>query len=250
MLLHSSTCDLSGRMPRRKKLTKLNAWKAKQETKKPADEQKLEVTVQEPTDDPEVQVRVREPADDQDVEVREREPADSPEVVETGEWKEEFMFNPFTGNDQLELADQLNLSVERYLNIQERNVPLEAPINPIRIIGDGNCFYRAISYLICGTQDYHDVLRQRTVEYMSTLSEDVYRPWLAFEHPEKTMDQYLSRDGRSMQNRHPADPRAWATQVEINAMSSLLGRRIFVYDKEDCAHDTLQKRSRAWSTTN
>ncbi|XP_035669264.1 uncharacterized protein LOC118411233 isoform X3 [Branchiostoma floridae] len=55
MLLHSSTCDLSGRMPRRKKLTKLNAWKAKQETKKPADEQKLEVTVQEPTDDPEVQ---------------------------------------------------------------------------------------------------------------------------------------------------------------------------------------------------
>ncbi|XP_078596399.1 uncharacterized protein LOC144873191 isoform X1 [Branchiostoma floridae x Branchiostoma japonicum] len=218
-------------MPRRKKLTKLNAWKAKQETKKPADEQKLEVTVQEPADDPEVQVRVREPADDQDVEVREREPADSPEVVETGEWKEEFMFNPFTGNDQLELADQLNLSVERYLNIQERNVPLEAPINPIRIIGDGNCFYRAISYLICGTQDYHDVLRQRTVEYMSTLSEDVYRPWLAFEHPEKTMDQYLSRDGRSMQNRHPADPRAWATQVEINAMSSLLGRRIFVYGK-------------------
>ncbi|XP_078582369.1 uncharacterized protein LOC144865469 isoform X1 [Branchiostoma floridae x Branchiostoma japonicum] len=257
-------------MPRRKKRnwTRWDAWIAKQETKKPADEQKLEVTGQEPADDLEVQVRgqgqaddlevqvrgqepaddlevqvrgqaddlevqVRgqEPADDQDVEVREQEPADSPEVVETGEWKEEFMFNPFTGNDQLELADQLNLSVERYLNIQERNVPLEAPISPIRIIGDGNCFYRAISYLICGTQDYHDVLRQRTVEYMSTLSEDVYRPWLAFEHPEKTMDQYLSRDGRSMQNRHPADLEAWATQVEINAMSSLLGRRIFVYGK-------------------
>ncbi|XP_035663437.1 uncharacterized protein LOC118407124 [Branchiostoma floridae] len=58
-----------------------------------------------------------------------------------------------------------------------------------------------------------------------------WRPWLAFEHPEKTMDQYLSRDGRSMQNRHPADLEAWATQVEINAMSSLLGRRIFVYGK-------------------
>ncbi|XP_035676096.1 uncharacterized protein DDB_G0283697-like [Branchiostoma floridae] len=190
-------------MPRRKKRnwTRWDAWIAKQETKKPADEQKLEVTGQEPADDLEVQVRGQEqaddlevqvrgqepaddlevqvrgqaddlevqvrgqepaddlevqvrgqaddlevqvrgqePADDQDVEVREQEPADSPEVVETGEWKEEFMFNPFTGNDQLELADQLNLSVERYLNIQERNVPLEAPISPIRIIGDATVF--------------------------------------------------------------------------------------------------------------
>ncbi|XP_078603695.1 uncharacterized protein LOC144877593 isoform X3 [Branchiostoma floridae x Branchiostoma japonicum] len=64
-----------------------------------------------------------------------------------------------------------------------------------------------------------------------TKTADVYRPWLAFEHPEKTMDQYLSRDGRSIQNRHPADLEAWATQVEINAMSTLLGRRIFMYGK-------------------
>ncbi|XP_078603694.1 uncharacterized protein LOC144877593 isoform X2 [Branchiostoma floridae x Branchiostoma japonicum] len=248
-------------MPRRRKnktsaeLMRLNAWKGQQETKtagkqelevrgqKPADEQEVEVRGQVPSNEQEVEVRGQEPANEQEIEVAGQdlddkqelqvtglEPADPKEVEVTGEWKDsEFTFNPFTQNDQLQLAGQLNLSVHRYLNMDQRNVPLEAPISPIRIIGDGNCFYRAISYLICGTQEYHDVLRQLTVEYMSTLSEDVYRPWLAFEHPEKTMDQYLSRDGRSIQNRHPADLEAWATQVEINAMSTLLGRRIFMY---------------------
>ncbi|XP_078582378.1 uncharacterized protein LOC144865469 isoform X2 [Branchiostoma floridae x Branchiostoma japonicum] len=56
-------------MPRRKKRnwTRWDAWIAKQETKKPADEQKLEVTGQEPADDLEVQVRGQGQADDLEV---------------------------------------------------------------------------------------------------------------------------------------------------------------------------------------
>ncbi|XP_066296299.1 uncharacterized protein [Branchiostoma lanceolatum] len=48
---------------------------------------------------------------------------------------------------------------------------------------------------------------------MATLSEDVYRPWFVFEPNGRTMDQYLSRDGRTELNPHPADLRTWATQM-------------------------------------
>ncbi|XP_066264724.1 uncharacterized protein [Branchiostoma lanceolatum] len=44
-----------------------------------------------------------------------------------------------------------------------------------------------------------------------------------------TMEEYLSQVDQC--GRRPADLRAWATQVEIDAMSLLLGRHIYVYGK-------------------
>ncbi|XP_078589359.1 uncharacterized protein LOC144869754 isoform X1 [Branchiostoma floridae x Branchiostoma japonicum] len=76
-------------MPRRKSkkvMTRLNAWKAEQENKKTADEQGI---------------AGQEKAEEQQVEGL----ADENECEVTGEWQgEEFMFNPFTANDQLQLA--------------------------------------------------------------------------------------------------------------------------------------------------
>ncbi|XP_066296703.1 uncharacterized protein [Branchiostoma lanceolatum] len=197
-----------------------------------ANEQVLEVRGEEPVDEQPLEVRLEDPAGRQELEVRGEE-GEEQELEVTGESKVgDFRFKPFTENDQLQLAGQFNLPVEGYLNIEQMDVPLDSkpPINPIKMDGDGNCFYRAISYHICGTEKYHAILRQRTIEYMATLSEDVYRPWFVFEPNGRTMDQYLSRDGRTELNPHPADLRTWATQVEVNAMSSLLGRNIFVYN--------------------
>ncbi|XP_035668608.1 uncharacterized protein LOC118410858 isoform X1 [Branchiostoma floridae] len=90
--------------------------------------------------------------------------------------------------------------------------------------GDGNCFYRAVSYHIFGTQEYHDVLRQRMIEYMSTMSKDLCSLLL---EPGQTMEKFLS--GECHPEGPPAKLGTWATQVEIDAMSLLLGRCIFVY---------------------
>ncbi|XP_078615738.1 uncharacterized protein LOC144884349 [Branchiostoma floridae x Branchiostoma japonicum] len=82
-------------MPRRKNkskkvLTKLSAWKAEQENKKTADEQGI---------------AGQEKAEEQQVEGARERLADEQECEVTGECKgEEFMFNPFTANDQLQLA--------------------------------------------------------------------------------------------------------------------------------------------------
>ncbi|XP_035689909.1 uncharacterized protein LOC118425183 [Branchiostoma floridae] len=203
-------------MPRRKSkkkvLTKLNAWKAEQENKKTGDEQGI--AGQEKAEEHQVEGARERLADEQDCEV-------------TGEWQgEEFMFNPFTANDQLQLAGQLNLSIEQYINIEQRNVPLETPVNLIRMEGDGNCFYRAVSFHIFGTQEYHAVLRQRMIEYMSTMSEDLCSLLL---EPDQTMEKFLS--GECHPEGPPAKLGTWATQVEIDAMSLLLGRCIFVYGK-------------------
>ncbi|XP_078608103.1 uncharacterized protein LOC144880033 isoform X5 [Branchiostoma floridae x Branchiostoma japonicum] len=82
-------------MPRRrnktnKSLQRLTSWKLEQEKK--ADEQGIEVAGQEPAVEQGVEGAGQELADEQECEV-------------TGEWQgEEFMFNPFTANDQLLLA--------------------------------------------------------------------------------------------------------------------------------------------------
>ncbi|XP_019646755.1 PREDICTED: uncharacterized protein LOC109487211 [Branchiostoma belcheri] len=228
-------------MPRRKKkkLTeRLSAWKEEQKTEKQPcqqDDKQAEVeSVQE------VESGVQEPAEMlMEVEVSGDEPVDDQDVQETGAWDNEegFIFDPFTGEDQLNVASMVNryaqneneiITVKEYHNMEQRNVPLKTPcssgIVPIR--GDGNCFYNAISYNICGTEEYHKVLRQHLIKFMSTLPENVYRSWF---DGGLTMCQYLNR--RDERGKRPGDLGAWASQVEMDAMALFLGVRIYLYTK-------------------
>ncbi|XP_078688663.1 uncharacterized protein LOC144920377 isoform X2 [Branchiostoma floridae x Branchiostoma belcheri] len=223
-------------MPRRRKVPKtkrLSAWKAKQEVERLADEQEAEITDQEPAVEQEVELREEEPSDEQEVEVTGQGPAVEQEVEVTGAWEGQdgqFMFNPLTADDQMYLAGQLNLPVAKPHNMKQRNVPLEPPRSSdlVRIEKDGNCFYRAISHHICGTQMYHHVVRQHLIHFMSTLSEDVYRSWF---DGGLTMDQYLARADWAHNGKRPGDFGAWATEVEMDAMALFLGIRIFLYTK-------------------
>ncbi|XP_078693332.1 uncharacterized protein LOC144923025 isoform X1 [Branchiostoma floridae x Branchiostoma belcheri] len=225
-------------MPRRRKVPKtkrLSAWKAKQEVERLADQQEAEITDQEPAVEQEVEVREEELSDEQEVEVTGQGPAVEQEVEVTGAWEGQdgqFMFNPLTADDQMHLAGQLNLPVAKPHNMKQRNVPLEPPRDLVKIDKDGNCFYRAISHHICGTQMYHHVVRQHLIHFMSTLSEDVYRSWF---DGGLTMDQYLARADWAHNGKRPGDFRAWATEGQavtwledpaqsIQQMGPLLGK--------------------------
>ncbi|XP_078606289.1 uncharacterized protein LOC144878985 isoform X1 [Branchiostoma floridae x Branchiostoma japonicum] len=109
-------------MPRRKSkkvMTRLNAWKAEQENKKTADEQGI---------------AGQEKAEEQQVEGL----ADENECEVTGEWQgEEFMFNPFTANDQLQLAASSSQKIMlehiadgTQLEKEKPHGPREEPVKP------------------------------------------------------------------------------------------------------------------------
>lgn len=66
---------------------------------------------------------------------------------------------------QLEKITDLNSRYNAGLNIdhnleQLQHSPIDAPANCEKILVDGNCFFRSISFLLCGDQRYHYHIRQ------------------------------------------------------------------------------------------
>lgn len=82
-----------------------------------------------------------------------------------------------------------------------------------KIIGDGNCLFRAVSKSLFGSENFHDQVRQDTVSFMRR-NEAVFR-------------RYIDGDIE----KHMEDMKrlaTWGTEAEIFAMASLYSRDIFV----------------------
>ena len=96
--------------------------------------------------------------------------------------------------------------------------PLDKPSKLYRIVGDGNCLFRALSYAITGRQNYHCLVREKIVQHMR------HNEHALLAHMNGSVNDYLARTG--MRNQH-----VWGTDVEIIAASSLLETDIYVYTK-------------------
>ena len=86
------------------------------------------------------------------------------------------------------------------------------------ILGDGNCFFGAISYLLLGQEVKHDVIRARIIDYiMDTNNFDKLRSYIPQQYP--SGEAYIQ--GEAM-----ADLTIWATEVELFACAQLCGKDI------------------------
>ena len=89
------------------------------------------------------------------------------------------------------------------------------------ILGDGNCFFRTISYLLLGQEVKHDVIRARIVDYILDPNNiDKLRSYIPQHYP--TGEAYIQ--GEAM-----ADLTTWATEVELFACAQLSGKDIVCY---------------------
>ena len=89
------------------------------------------------------------------------------------------------------------------------------------IFGDGNCFFRKISYLLLGWEVKHDVIRARIVDYiMDPNNIDKLRSYIPQHYP--SGEAYIQ--GEAM-----ADLTTWATEVELFACAQLSGKDIVCY---------------------
>ena len=89
------------------------------------------------------------------------------------------------------------------------------PCKVVDVLGDSNCFYRAISYAITGSEDCHMKLRKKLAKHMSTDIAEKLTHWTS--NPKYVTEH---RVGYS---------RVWATTTEILAMASLLQTDIVTY---------------------
>lgn len=84
----------------------------------------------------------------------------------------------------------------------------------IPVLGDGACFFRAVSVSISGSEDGHGELRQQTMDYVLEHSE-VFAPFIL-----EPLHAYVERKRR---------PGEYANNLEIQAVSCLLERNVEVY---------------------
>ncbi|XP_077364609.1 uncharacterized protein LOC144009028 isoform X1 [Festucalex cinctus] len=96
---------------------------------------------------------------------------------------------------------------------------LGLPCQKEKIIGDGNCFFRAVSQAVCGSQKNHRKIRLAVVKQMES-NAVVYETFLRSEY--SSVDEYIKKS--KMRN-----VGSWATEVEIQATADCLGVNIFIY---------------------
>ena len=128
-------------------------------------------------------------------------------------------FKCIDNNWQAEKAALFGLEVKNYHNqnkpYQEVSVHAE-PTKTIAMRGDGNCLFRAFSYILFGVQSYHVLVRDYIVGFMKNRKD-------LFERVEATpIGSYIAES-------HMSEVGTWGTELEILAFATMLNTTIYVY---------------------
>uniref|UniRef100_A0A8P4FZU0 ubiquitinyl hydrolase 1 n=1 Tax=Dicentrarchus labrax TaxID=13489 RepID=A0A8P4FZU0_DICLA len=126
-----------------------------------------------------------------------------------------LQFNPLCGEVVDTLCKQLNVDSEKVDLVSTEVGPLGAPCLKEKIVSDGNCFFRAVSQAVCGTQKYHRKIRLAVVKHLRANGGILRTEY-------SSMEEYLSVSKMAYVG-------SWATEVEIQAAADFLGVGIFTY---------------------
>ncbi|XP_073321847.1 uncharacterized protein [Pagrus major] len=128
-----------------------------------------------------------------------------------------FEFNPLRSHVAQALCKQLNVESEK-LDLASTEVgALGTPCKNEKIVGDGNCFFRAVSQAVCGTENNHRKIRLAVFKQLRA------NPLAYTLRPEySSMSDYLSRSRMHCLG-------SWATEVKIQAAADCLGVNIFTF---------------------
>ena len=94
-----------------------------------------------------------------------------------------------------------------------RNRLLEFDLVPVETIADGNCFFRAISRLVYGSDEYHLMVRRQAVEHVSDYPE-YYQDYILFDY--SSVEDYIYQMSRNSYWDDNAIIRATADALEIH----------------------------------
>ena len=87
--------------------------------------------------------------------------------------------------------------------------------------GDGNCFFRMISYLLLGVEDKHDIIRASIVEYIVN-PDNLARLRSYIPQEFSTGSEYVTATQMNL-------PTTWATEVELFGCAQLSGKDVVCY---------------------
>lgn len=128
-------------------------------------------------------------------------------------------FHPLCSDIAQDVCKKLDVESEKVDAIITKVGLLGVPCTKDKIIADGNCFFRAISQAICGTQKFHRKIRLAVVRQLRK-NAAAYQSILRTEY--SSMAEYLRSSGMQYVG-------SWATEMEIQAAADCLGVNIYTY---------------------
>ena len=102
------------------------------------------------------------------------------------------------------------------------HIPLTIPASVRSIKGDGNCFFRSISYVITGCEEQHEFVRRAILIHMRAFGHLLFL-WLNGRTIDN-VEEYIQLSGMEKDG-------TWATDVEVFALSHLLGICLYTFDE-------------------
>ena len=117
----------------------------------------------------------------------------------------------------------LQLGLHNPLTDTEFKESAGIPKKTEKMLGDGNCLFRSLSYVITGVENYHMKIRSEVCQFMknSHFSDSIRRTLMP---TFRSVQQYLhftkmEKDG------------TWGTEVELFTAALMLNTKIYVYSK-------------------
>ena len=139
-------------------------------------------------------------------------------------------FHPFSMYMKKQVAATVNLSVGRKHGLELRVDALRYHgtgeqctdnFQSKTVDGDGNCFFRSISYLLFGSEAKHDIVRSAVCNYI--IQPDNWCKLKSY------IDEGITSGEDYLYKSEMHVWRKWATHVEIFALAQLTGVKKFVY---------------------
>jgi hypothetical protein len=116
-----------------------------------------------------------------------------------------------------------NLGLQTFvLKTLKNGTSTQTPDKNSNIMGDGNCFFRAISEILTGSLTQHKILRNTIIGHMNSACKAQLEKYL-----NGNMKKYLNDSNMLMDG-------VWATDAEILATASLLKTDILVHTSYGC----------------
>ncbi|XP_029904306.1 uncharacterized protein LOC115357061 [Myripristis murdjan] len=134
--------------------------------------------------------------------------------------KEELVFRPLSVDVCRVLCSKLNVDCVKVGNPVSTEVGLlGVPCSKDRIVADGNCFFRAISQAVSGSQKHHRRIRLAVCKELQR-NTDRYQSLLRSEY--SSVLEYIQQSRMTRVG-------SWATEVEIQATADWLGVSVFTF---------------------
>ena len=96
---------------------------------------------------------------------------------------------------------------------------LKPPDKVFVIRGDGNSYFRALSFILTGTEIYHVRIRQVICDFIEIHYDDL----------NIFLDQFVD-EGRYLRKKKMRENGTWGTELEIIATATIANRDVIVYN--------------------